>query len=59
MVVVVEGVHTMVQPGSISEGLRTYVLPQVVARGNIHSGIMAGKLKGAMPAQTPRGCLKE
>ena len=23
--------------------------------GNIHRGIMAGKLKGAMPAQTPRG----
>ena len=26
--------------------------------GNIQSGIMAGKLKGAMPAHTPRGTLK-
>jgi hypothetical protein len=27
--------------------------------GNIHRGIMAGKLKGAMPAHTPRGTLYE
>ena len=27
----------------------------MVAMGNIQSGIMAGKLKGAMPAQTPSG----
>jgi hypothetical protein len=24
--------------------------------GNIHSGIMAGKLNGVMPATTPSGC---
>ena len=39
-------------PGSFSEGLSTKVLPAVTAMGNIHSGIMAGKLKGQMPAQT-------
>ena len=27
----------------------------MVAGGNIHKGIIAGKLKGAMPAQTPKG----
>jgi hypothetical protein len=42
-------------PGSFSEGLRRKVLPQVTDRGNIHSGIMAGKLNGVMPAHTPRG----
>jgi hypothetical protein len=26
-----------------------------MARGNIHRAIMAGKLKGAIPAHTPRG----
>lgn len=31
--------------------------PATRATGNIHRGIMAGKLKGAMPAQTPRGTL--
>ena len=41
--------------GSCSEGLSTKVLPQTMAMGNIHSGIMAGKLKGEMPAQTPMG----
>ena len=39
-------------PGSFSEGFRTNVLPAVTAIGNIHRGIMAGKLKGQMPAQT-------
>ena len=34
-----------------------YVLPQMRAIGNIQRGIMAGKLKGAMPAQTPKGVL--
>ena len=43
--------------GSLSLGFMMYVLPQMSAMGNIHSGIMAGKLKGAMPAQTPRGVL--
>lgn len=28
------------------------MLPVVHAMGNIHSGIMAGKLKGQMPAHT-------
>jgi hypothetical protein len=32
------------------------VLPAVTATGNIHSGIMAGKLNGQMPAVTPSGC---
>eukprot|EP00698_Gefionella_okellyi_P013677 TRINITY_DN3763_c0_g1_i1.p1 TRINITY_DN3763_c0_g1~~TRINITY_DN3763_c0_g1_i1.p1 ORF type:complete len:705 (-),score=165.84 TRINITY_DN3763_c0_g1_i1:76-2190(-) len=45
----------MVQPGSRSLGLITKVLPQVIAIGNIHRGIMAGKLKGVIPAQTPNG----
>ena len=31
------------------------VLPQARASGNIHSGTMAGKLKGVMPATTPSG----
>ncbi len=42
--------------GSCSEGLSTKVLPQAIAIGNIHSGIIAGKLNGVMPAHTPRGC---
>ena len=46
----------MVTMGSCSEGLSTKVLPVAMAMGNIHSGIMAGKLKGVMPAHTPRGC---
>ncbi len=41
--------------GSCSEGLRTNVLPQTMAMGNIHSGIMAGKLNGEIPAHTPMG----
>lgn len=39
-------------PGSFSEGFSTKVLPAVTATGNIHRGIMAGKLKGQMPAHT-------
>ncbi len=31
------------------------VLPQASAMGNIHSGTMAGKLNGVMPATTPSG----
>ena len=42
-------------PGSISEGFITKVLPLVTATGNIQRGIMAGKLKGVMPAHTPSG----
>ena len=41
--------------GSRSEGLRTNVLPQTIAIGNIHSGTIAGKLNGVMPATTPSG----
>ncbi len=41
--------------GSRSEGLRTKVLPQARATGNIHMGTIAGKLKGVMPATTPTG----
>ncbi|MNN49018.1 hypothetical protein D3C81_1635220 [compost metagenome] len=46
----------MVTSGSCSDGLRTKVLPVAMAIGNIHSGIIAGKLNGVMPAQTPIGC---
>ncbi len=45
--------------GSRSEGLSTNVLPQAIAIGNIHSGTMAGKLNGVMPAQTPSAWRKE
>mmetsp|Transcript_103361 Transcript_103361/g.269858 ORF Transcript_103361/g.269858 Transcript_103361/m.269858 type:complete len:200 (+) Transcript_103361:675-1274(+) len=41
--------------GTRSEGLSRNVLPAVHAGGNIHKGIMAGKLKGATPAHTPSG----
>jgi hypothetical protein len=30
-------------------------LPQTMAMGNIHKGIIAGKLNGEIPAQTPMG----
>ena len=43
------------QDGSFSEGLRMKALPQAIASGAIHKGIMAGKLKGVIPAQTPTG----
>ena len=46
---------SMVVIGSCSEGLSTKVLPETIAMGNIHSGIIAGKLKGVMPAHTPSG----
>ena len=39
-------------PGSFSEGFSTKVLPAVTATGNIHKGIMAGKLNGQIPAHT-------
>ena len=42
-------------PGSFSEGFSTNVLPQAIAIGNIHSGTIAGKLNGVMPATTPSG----
>jgi hypothetical protein len=46
----------MVTIGSCSDGLSTKVLPVAMAIGNIHSGIIAGKLNGVMPAHTPSGC---
>ena len=45
--------------GTFSEGLSTKVLPQAMATGNIHSGTIAGKLNGVMPAHTPTGCSSE
>ena len=41
--------------GSFSLGLSTKALPQAMALAHIHSGTMAGKLKGVMPATTPSG----
>ena len=46
-------------PGTLSDGFKTKVLPQVIAIGNIQRGIIAGKLNAETPAQTPRGVLKE
>ena len=37
-------------PGSRSDGFNTIVFPAVTANGNIHSGIIAGKLNGHIPA---------
>mmetsp|Transcript_38013 Transcript_38013/g.61261 ORF Transcript_38013/g.61261 Transcript_38013/m.61261 type:complete len:213 (+) Transcript_38013:960-1598(+) len=45
--------------GTRSDGFISMVLPAAQAVGNIQSGIMAGKLNGAMPAHTPRGILYE
>jgi hypothetical protein len=47
----------MQAPGSLSDGLIMKVLPHTRAKGNIHRGIIAGKLKGVIPAQTPSGIL--
>lgn len=46
-------------PETHSEGFNIYVLPQVMAAGNIHKGIITGKLNGAIPAQIPKGYLYE
>ena len=45
------------QDGSFSDGLRIKVFPHAIAIGNIHIGTIAGKLKGVIPATTPKGCL--
>src|SRR5436853_2573254 len=45
----------IIAPGVLSEGLITQVFPAAIARGNIHSGIIAGKLNGQIPETTPRG----
>ena len=41
--------------GVRSEGFKTKVFPAAIAIGNIQSGIIAGKLNGQIPAQTPTG----
>ena len=41
--------------GSRSEGLRMKAFPAAIAGQNFHIGIIAGKLKGVMPAATPSG----
>ena len=41
--------------GSRSDGLRMKALPAAIAGPNFHIGIIAGKLKGVMPATTPSG----
>ncbi|EDT42480.1 hypothetical protein BamMEX5DRAFT_1710 [Burkholderia ambifaria MEX-5] len=46
---------SIVDIGSCSDGFSTNVLPHTIAIGNIHSGIIAGKLNGVMPAHTPSG----
>jgi hypothetical protein len=48
-------ISIMHAPGSRSDGLMTDVFPKTTATGNIHNGIMAGKLKGVTPAVTPNG----
>ena len=41
--------NIMVAPGSRSDGFITITLPVTKAIGNIHKGIMAGKLNGVIP----------
>ena len=41
--------------GSRSDGFSTKALPQAIAGATIHIGIIAGKLKGVIPAATPSG----
>ena len=41
--------------GSRSDGLRMNVLPQAIANGRNHSGIIAGKLNGVIAPTTPTG----
>ncbi len=41
--------------GSFSLGFSTKVLPHAIAVASIHSGTIAGKLNGVMPATTPSG----
>ncbi len=51
--------RNMPAPGSRVGGLSTKVLPVASATGDIHSGIITGKLNGVMPATTPTGWRKE
>jgi hypothetical protein len=46
-------------PVTLSDGFNMKVLPHVIASGNIHKGIITGKLKGVIPAVIPSGSLKE
>jgi hypothetical protein len=41
--------------GSCSEGFSTKAFPHAIATGCIHIGTMIGKLKGVIPATTPKG----
>src|SRR3974390_2449759 len=41
--------------GSRSDGLSQNAVPQATAGAAFHSGIMAGKLNGVIPATTPSG----
>src|SRR4051812_31928531 len=41
--------------GTLSDGFRIKVLPQAMARGNIQSGTMMGKLNGVIPTHMPTG----
>ena len=45
----------MAELGSRSEGFKIKQLPQTIASGYIHNGIIAGKLKGVIPATIPSG----
>ena len=45
--------------GSRSLGLRMNAFPAAIAIGCIHSGTMAGKLNGVIPATTPSGSRNE
>src|SRR5919197_1499671 len=42
--------------GTFSDGFRTKVLPQAMARGRNQKGTITGKLNGVMAATTPKGC---
>lgn len=48
-------ISSIVAPGTRSDGFTIDVLPVVMATGKNHSGIIAGKLNGAIPAVTPSG----
>ena len=42
--------------GSRSDGFRMNAFPHASAGAAFHSGIIAGKLNGVIPATTPSGC---
>ena len=49
------GLEVIEVDGQRSEGFNTMALPQAIAGPIFHKGIIAGKLKGVMPATTPKG----